>query len=98
MALEMLRRESRGPGDLPNAMRRLGRRYDISWRLFWSLRYRPPPDVFVGVFRKLQAAYMAEIERQQRLLRNELEITRLKAGAFHPAVRAAEALVGEDDT
>jgi hypothetical protein len=94
MALKMLHLEARGPGDLPNAMRRLGRRHGLSWRVFWTLRYRPPPDVFVGVYRKLEAAYLAELERQQRLLRHDIEITRLKAGPDHPAVRAAETLVG----
>lgn len=97
MALKMLRLEARGPGDLPNAMRRLGRRHGLSWRVFWTLRYRPPPDVFVGVYRKLEAAHRAELERQERLLRHDIEITKLRAGPDHPAIRAAEALVGKDD-
>lgn len=91
----MVARESRGPGDTENAMRRLETRYGVPWRVFWTLRYRPPPDILCGVFEKIQAAYRAEIERQVGLLRHELEITRLKTGADHAAVRAAEALVGE---
>lgn len=97
MALTMLRLEARGPGDMPNAMRRLARRHGLSWRVFWSLRYRPPPDVFVGVYRKLEAAYLAELERQERLLRHDIEITKLRTGPDHAAVRAAEALVRKDD-
>ena len=92
---ELLRRESRGPGDMENAMRRLETRYGIPWRIFWTMRYRPPTDVLTGVFVKLGSAYRAECERQERLLRHEIEITKLKTGTVSAAVRAAEALVGE---
>ena len=72
----------RGPGDMENAMRRLEARYWVPWRTFWQLRYRPPSDVFVGVYLRLKAAYEAECERQERLLRHEREITKAKASAF----------------
>lgn len=98
-ANELLRRESRGPGDSENAMRRLEARYGISWRTFWQLRYRPPSDVFVGVYQRLHAAYLAECERQERLLRHEIEIVKAK-GLASPAVTAAigkaESLVGKN--
>jgi hypothetical protein len=81
-ANELVRRESRGPGDMENAMRRLEARYGISWRTFWTLRYRSPDDVFVGVYLKLKQAYEAECARQERLLRHEREITKAKAKAF----------------
>ena len=80
---------------MENAMRRLETRYGIPWRIFWTMRYRPPTDVLTGVFVKLGAAYRAECERQERLLRHEIEITKLKTGTVSAAVRAAEALVGE---
>lgn len=96
-ANQLVSRESRGPGDTENAMHRLEARYGISWRTFWSLRYRPPPDVLIGVYERLRAAYMAECERQLRLLRHELEITRAKAGAGATAVVAAQAVVDADD-
>lgn len=54
----------------------------VPWRTFWQLRYRPPSDVFVGVYLSLKAAYEAECERQERLLRHEREITKAKASAF----------------
>ena len=92
----LLRRETRGPGDQENAMRRLEHRYGIAWRTFWTLRYRPPGDVLKGVYDRLRAAYMAECGRQERLLRHEIEITRLKAGPDAAAVCAAEALAGEE--
>lgn len=87
-ANELLRRESRGPGDMENAMRRLECRYGIPWRTFWQLRYRAPKDVFVGVFFQLKAAHDAECARQERLLAHERKITEAKVCAF-------EALVSE---
>jgi hypothetical protein len=95
-ASKLVQRESRGPGDTENAMRRLESRYGISWRTFWALRYRPPTDVFVSVYERLGAAYQVECERQERLMRHECEITKAKTGPFHPAVIAAEALAGEE--
>lgn len=96
-ARDLVRLETRCPGDTENAMRRLARRYDLSWRVFWTLRYRTPRDVLASVYLKLEAAYRAEIDRQMGLLKHEAAITRLKLGPDHPAVREAEALVGTDD-
>ena len=93
-ARELVRLETRCPGDTENAMRRLARRYDLSWRAFWTLRYRSPRDVAASVYLKLEAAYRAEIERQMGLLKHEAAITKLRTGPDHPAVRAAETLVG----
>lgn len=93
-ASELVRRESRGPGDMENAMRRLETKYDIPWRVFWALRYRPPTDLFVRVYLQIQSAYVSECERQERLLRHEIAITKLKVGPHSKAVRAAEAVVG----
>lgn len=95
-ANELVRRESRGPGDVDNAMRRLEARYGIPASTLWRLRYRTPTDIFVSVFLKINAAYQAECERQLRLLEHDLAITKAKAGDFHPAVRAAEALAGKE--
>lgn len=93
-ANELIRRESRGPGDSENAMRRLEARYGIGWRTFWALRYRPPADVFVSVYERLRAAYITECERQERLLRHEITIAKAKGLASAPSVGAGEALVG----
>lgn len=89
-ANDLVQRESRGNGDTENAMRRLDARLGISWRTFWSLRYRPPKDILIGTYMGLKHAYEAECERQARLLRHELEITKAK-GVSGPAVDAAEA-------
>lgn len=93
-ATKLIQRESRGPGDTENAMRRLEARYGIPWRTFWSLRYRPPSDLFVSVYQQLWAAYQAECERQERLMRHELEIARRVAPLGDPAVAAAAAALG----
>lgn len=91
----LVQRESRGNGDTENAMRRLESRYGIPWRTFWTLRYRPPSEIFQSTYERLSAAYQAECDRQMRLLKHEMEITRLTA-PDHPAIRAAEALACED--
>lgn len=93
----LVRRESRGSGDTENAMHRLEARYGIPWRVFWSLRYRPPTDILASVYFRLHEAYQHECERQMRLLKHELEITKATAGPAPASVRAAEALVDEAD-
>jgi len=70
----MVMREMRTPGDLLNSMHRLEARYGIPWRLFFNLRYRPPSDVVVGVYRQLKLAYEAECNRQERLLAHERHV------------------------
>lgn len=78
IASELLRMESRGAGDLENAMKRLGVRHGINWRVFWALRYRAPKDMFVGVYEKLNTAYRAECGRQLERLQHELHVARAK--------------------
>lgn len=96
LAKDLTLRESRGPDDMVNAWNRLEARYGVPFQIFWSLRYRRPKSITVGIFNRLQAAYRAECERQMRKLQHEIEITKAKAGADCPAVREVEALVGED--
>jgi hypothetical protein len=81
-ATHMVLREMRSPGDLENAMRRLESRYGIPWRTFWNLRYRPPADILVGVWRQLHAAYEAECQRQERLLAHERHIAEAQVLSF----------------
>lgn len=78
-------------------MRRLEARYGIPWRTFWSLKYRPPSDVFVSIYNRLQAAYQSECERQMRLLAHEIEIAKAKGLSHSPAVAKAEALVANEE-
>lgn len=96
-ANELVRRESRGPGDYENAMRRLESRYGIPWQTLWRLRHGRLKDVYVSIYVRLQSAYQAECERQMRLLAHEITVAKAKGLADTPAYRAAEALVAEDE-
>src|SRR6185312_2786675 len=93
----MLARETRGPGDLEGAMRRLEARYGIPFSTLWGLRYRAPKGLLMGTFARIAAAYHAECERQMRLLQDEMEETKEIAGTDSRLVRAAAAVAGEND-
>lgn len=73
---ELLHMESRGPGDMESAMRRLANRYGLPWRVFWTVKYRQPRDLLCGVMAKLREAHAAECQRQMERLKHELEIVR----------------------
>jgi hypothetical protein len=92
-AKRLTKAEARGPGDMVNAWRRLEAKYGVPWRAFWALRYRKPREVSASIHHRLAMAYRAECERQLRLLQHEIEITKAKAGARHPSVVSAEAVV-----
>lgn len=94
-ANELVRRESRGPGDYENAMRRLESRYGIPWQTFWRLRHGRLKDVYVSIYVRLQGAYQAECERQIRLLAHEIEIAKAKGLSGSSVVAKAEAFVSE---
>ncbi len=96
-ARRLTQKEARGPGDIPEAWRRLEVRYGIPWGAFWSLRYRRPKTVRPSLYFRFLAAYRAECERQRERLVDEIENTRKIAGSDHPAVVAAEAVVGTQD-
>lgn len=92
---ELLRMESRGAGDLESAMRRLGNRYGLNWRVFWNFRYRQPTDVFVSVFEKLKEAHRAECRRQIERLRHEITISELNGVYVQDLADQVEALAAE---
>ncbi len=93
----MVKRESRGPGDRINAMRRLANRYGVPYSTFFNLVYRPPRDLWVSVYEKLEAAYESETRRAVTALEHERALyeARTKFGAA--LSRAADSLAGEDD-
>jgi hypothetical protein len=93
MANELVLRESRGPGDMPNAMRRLESKYGIPAATFFHLRYRNPKRIWADVFLQLQAAYEMAREQQLRKLAHEIEVAKAR-GVAADRIRAAEALVG----
>lgn len=85
-----------GRGDMDVAMHRAEQRYGIPARTFWTLRYRPPREIFASVYLKLKAAYEAEVAAQEARLRHEIEVTRrVRGNAVDAAlVDEAEALLG----
>ena len=95
LANDLLKLESRGSGDLTNAMRRLGQRHGIPWRTFWTLRYRAPSDVFVSVFEKLKQAHRVECERQIERLKHELQIAKVNGVHFEDIADQVSALAAE---
>lgn len=97
MARDLIALESRGSGDLENAMRRIEQRDGVPFGFLWSLRYRPPQDVLMGMSARLQSAYERKLDEQLRRLQHERSITEAKTGFAARLVRAADALAGEKD-
>ena len=95
VANRLLVRESRGPGDTDNAMRRIEQRYGVDYWLLWSLRYRKPKDILLGQWNALIGAYHAECERQEKQLRHEREIAEAM-GAPKALLGAADRVAGVD--
>jgi hypothetical protein len=93
---ELTRMEARGPGDMPNAWRRLEARYGVEYGTFWALRYRRPAAIFSHILRGIESAYRAECARQARLLAHEAAIAEAALGPDHVAVRQSKALVGDE--
>lgn len=89
---EMLRWESRGAGDTENAMRRLGNRHGIPWRVFWTMKYRTPKDLFVSVFEEIKAAHKTEAHRQLRKVQYELQIAEINGVYVRDLADQVEAL------
>ena len=95
-ASALLEREHRGPGDtLDAAMWRAEQKWGIERSTFWSLRYRPPREIFTSVYMRLRQAYEMECVRQEARLQHELMLA--KAAGFHAAnstvVAEAEAIL-----
>lgn len=97
-AHELVMRETRGPGDLDNAMRRIGRKTGVGYQALRNLRYRKPKDIPASVFFKLGQAYHDFIQSQIRKLADELETTRAIAGADNHFVAKAGAVVNAADS
>lgn len=92
-ASDMLRWETRGPGDTDNAMRRIARRHGIEYGQLWSLRYRAPKRIWADVLTAIKAAHEAERQRQLRALAHDTELTATIAGAESNSVLKARALL-----
>ena len=95
-AVQMVKTETRGSGDLERAMETVARRCDVTVSLIRSLHYRAPKDIWATCYFKIASAYRVECERQAKLLEHELQITAAKVGSSASLVGAARALVGKD--
>lgn len=93
LASDMLRWETRGPGDTDNAMRRIARRHGIEYGQLWSLRYRAPKRIWADVLTKIALAYEAERNRQLQALKHDTELTEIVAGPQSNSVRKARAVL-----
>lgn len=92
----LVEREHRGPGDtIDAAMWRAEQKWGIERSTFWSLRYRPPREMFVSVYMRLRQAYETECVRQEARLQHELMLA--KAAGLNEAnstsVASAEAFL-----
>lgn len=86
--------EYRGPGDLTAAIGRVAGHLQVSYGALYSLRYRPPKSVPTRVYKRLEAAYQAMCEKQERLRSRERKITLGETPIAAALVRAADALAG----
>ena len=97
IANALIQMELRGAGDTEGSMRRLANRYGLNWRVFWTLRYRRPNNVFAGVYEKLEQAYRAECRRQLQRLQHELEVAERNAVPADDLKAQVDALVARMD-
>lgn len=91
---EMVMRDLRGPGDLDNALHRVGRRIGVGYRLLWNLRYRRPKDINATAYLKIWSAWEAIKDHQMRALEHDIARTRAEAGNDHHSLAEAEAVLG----
>lgn len=94
---EMINRESRGPGDRVNAMRRISERNSISYNLLWSLLYRPPNDLLVSVYERLGAVYELELRRAVTALDQERKLYEARSRVSQNLVSIADFVAGKKD-
>lgn len=70
----MVQRESRGPGDIDNALRRIGQRYGLPFWSLWHLRKGKAKTCDVTLFAGIKGAYLDMCQRQAESLLHEIKI------------------------
>lgn len=70
----MVQRESRGPGDLDNAMQRLEARYGLPFWAMWHLRKGKAKTVEASLLARIRGAYLDMCQRQASNLLHEIEV------------------------
>ncbi|QNQ62496.1 hypothetical protein IB024_01695 [Brucella sp. 6810] len=77
---EMTDREAKGWGDHSNALKRLSRRYGLSYWTLNNLRIGRSKTVEASIFKRVQTAYFDYCERQIAQLQHELELEKAVVG------------------
>jgi uncharacterized protein YnzC (UPF0291/DUF896 family) len=70
----MVQRESRGPGDLDNAMQRLEQRYGLPFWSLWYLRKGKAKTVEASLLARIRGAYLDMCQRQANTLLHEIKV------------------------
>ena len=70
----MVQRESRGPGDLDNAMIRIEAKYGLPFWTLWHLRRGKAKTVEASMLARIRAAYLDMCQRQASNLLHEIKI------------------------
>lgn len=69
----MVHRESRGPGDIENALRRLEAKYGLPFWSIWHLRKGKAKTVEASLLARIEGAYLDMCKRQATSLLSEIE-------------------------
>ncbi|MBC8718795.1 hypothetical protein H5024_14465 [Ochrobactrum sp. Marseille-Q0166] len=77
---EMTDREAKGWGDHSNALKRLSRRYGMSYWTLNNLRIGRSKTVEASIFKRVQSAYFDYCERQIAQLQHDLELEKAVSG------------------
>jgi hypothetical protein len=70
----MVQRESRGPGDLDNAMSRIEAKYGLPFWTLWHLRRGKAKTVEASLLARIRGAYLDMCQRQASSLLHEIRI------------------------
>lgn len=70
----MVQRESRGPGDIDNAMNRIEAKYGLPFWTLWHLRRGKAKTVEASLLARIRAAYLDMCQRQASNLLHEIKI------------------------
>lgn len=70
----MVQRESRGPGDLDNAMHRIEAKYGLPFWSLWHLRKGKAKSCEVSLYNRVRGAYLDMCQRQASNLLHEIEL------------------------
>jgi len=70
----MVQRESHGPGDLDNAMRRLEAKYGLPFWTLWHLRKGKAKTVEASLLARIRGAYLDMCQRQASNLLHEIKM------------------------